>query len=145
MVHLGQRDGQNIQAVVLDKTTSGDCQSSEEKEECGLRRRLSMTQECSQVKENHTGTKAAKKARKREEDLVTEIEELKCQVKTDKGTKTYLKDSFRAWMNICNKAEVFLEQERLQEDELRQCFEQHKETWEPAERKTEAIAEKAWR
>ena len=27
---------------------------------------------------------------------------------------------------------------------MRQCFERHKETWEPTARKTEAIAEKAW-
>ena len=31
----------------------------------------------------------------------------------------------------------------LQEDELGQCFERRKETWEPEERKTEVIVENA--
>ena len=70
----------------------------------------SMKQDCSKVKEEHLGTQGAKEVKRREEYLVTQREELKCQVKADKATKTDLKDRFRAWMKICDEAQVVLEQ-----------------------------------
>ena len=62
----------------------------------------------------------------------------------DKGTKTGLQDSFEAWLQICDEADPILKQKSLQEADLRQHFEKHKEMWEPKARKTEAVADKAW-
>ena len=77
-------------------------------------------------------------------NLFTQTEELKGQVKVDKATMVDLKDSFRAWLNMSDEAEVISEPKRIQEDEVRQCFERHMETWDPTERKVEAINEKVW-
>ena len=70
-------------------------------------------------------------------------QEVKCQVGADKATKADLKDSFRAWTNICDEAEVILEQQRFQEDEVKPCIELPMETWEATENKVEAVNEKS--
>ena len=62
-------------------------------------------------KELH-GQKASKNTRKGEEDFLTQTEELKGQVEVDKATMVDITDSFRAWLNICDEAEVILETRR---------------------------------
>ena len=57
-----------------------------------------------QKKKKHFGTQAAKKAKLERKTFLVQTEELKCQVKTDKGTKAELPDIFRAQLNTCNEA-----------------------------------------
>ena len=53
-----------------------------------------------------------------------------------------MKESFEERKNIWDEAEVVMEQKRIQEDELSQCFVRYMETWEPPERKVQSISEK---
>ena len=41
----------------------------------------------------------------------------------DKGGKKNVKIAFDAWVRCCDEAEVALEQKRIVEEELKQCFE----------------------
>ena len=69
-----------------------------------------------------------------------QTEELKCQAKVDKGNRTA--------RQLQNMAEHVLRsgcdpgKTRLVKVELRQCYEMHKDNWEPTARKSEAKAEK---
>ena len=104
-----------------------------------------MKQEIENMRKKNIMAQRCKESSRSEEQILCsrEREELKCQVKVDKGTKTDLQDSFGAWFRICNEVDVILEQKRLREEDLRQCFGRHKDTLEPSARKTEATAEKA--
>ena len=75
--------------------------------------------------------KSSRESQKQEEALLTQVEELWCQSEVDRGQKTEVQDSFEAWVHICDEVDALLEHQRLQEEDLRQCFEKHKETWEP--------------
>ena len=43
--------------------------------------------------------------------------------------KTELQDKFSAYLQTCFEADVILEPKSLQEDDVRQCFERHTDTW----------------
>ena len=111
----------------LNKTTSGDSQSSQEqwtdesKKEPRWKNRAKTLHEASiHIKKKghlHTWQKWARQPGS------TWLQKLK---------------------KVSEESEVILEQKRLQEEEVWKVLEQHMETWEPAERKIEAIAEKAW-
>ena len=66
---------------------------------------------------------------------------LKCHQTVDKMNRFALADSHRLLKKISDEADVLLEQRRLQEEEVRNIFEQHMESWEPAEKKIESIVE----
>ena len=48
-------------------------------------------------------------------------------------------------MNMCDEAGVIMEQRRTQEEELRQCFEWHTETFDPTGRIVDAVTEHVWK
>ena len=64
------------------------------------------------------------------------------RVSATKTNKVDVKESFEERKNIWDEAEVVMEQKRIQEDELSRCFVRYMETWEPPERKVQAISEK---
>ena len=72
--------------------------------------------------------KAAKKARKREEDLLTQTEELRCQTIVDKMCRVDLADCLGLLKKISDEAELLWLQEA---EEVWNMFEQHMESWEP--------------
>ena len=82
------------------------------------------------IKERKTAShKSDKESQKREEYLLTQAEELKCHNKVDKNTRIDLADCLP----------------RIEkEEEVWKILGHHMETWEPAEKKVESIAEKAW-
>ena len=98
-----------------------------------------------QVKERKTTwQKSFKEGQKTEDELVQQTAELLAATRMDKGTKAELQDCFDSWARRCDEAEAARSKKSLAEDGLKQCFERHKTSWEPAARKTDVIAEKAW-
>ena len=85
--------------------------------------------------------KAAKKARKREEDLLTQTEELRCQTIVDKMCRVDLADCLGLLKKISDEAELLWLQEA---EEVWNMFEQHMESWEPTEKNIDSMYEKAW-
>ena len=70
-----------------------------------------MKQDYTSTKEKRRGRKRFTRAR-REEDLLPQAEELKCQNKVDKETITDLADSLREFEKVSEEAEIILEQKK---------------------------------
>ena len=53
-----------------------------------------------------------------EDELVTQAEELKCQTKVDRGTKTELQDCLDTWVQICDEADEIHDRQSLPEGRI---------------------------
>ena len=65
----------------------------------------------------------AEETQKREDELVAQAEELKCQTKVDQGTKTEVQDCFDTCLQICDEADEIHDRKSPQEEDLKQCSE----------------------
>ena len=83
-------------------------------------------QDCSSVSKEVHGNR-------REEDLVTKTQKLKCHVEVDKATNIGLADSLCECKKTCEEMEVW------------RCLGRHKEDLGAHKRNTEAITENAWK
>ena len=80
----------------------------------------------------------------RGDELVRKSADLLAVTREDTGSKEELEHCFDAWVRCCDEAEAAQEQKSLVEEELMQCFERYKATWELVVKKTEAVASKTW-
>ena len=91
------------------------------------------------------GKESIKESQEGEDELVNQNGRdcwpLSCM---DEGMKAELQDCFDSWVLSCDAAEVAMDQKSLAEEELKQCFERHRTSWEPTARKAEVAAEMAW-
>ena len=89
------------------------------------------------MKRSRAWERSLKEGQKREHELVQPTAELQTATRVDKGTNTEFPDCFNAWVQICDAADEIHERKSLQEEELKQCFDRLKLSWEATARKTE--------
>ena len=90
-----------------------------------------------------TWHKSVKESQKRE-DIFTQTEWLKEHVQDAAKARIELTESFDEWLAIISEAKVVMEAKKLQEADLRHCFERDAAAWDLTEKKTASLSEDMW-